>query len=60
MEDLVGLGRYQIINRLAIDNVICAPFAATTVELSTDRSSNRAKVLRVSRERYAVKRQVLV
>lgn len=53
MEDLVGLGRYQIVNRLAIDNAICAPFPATTMELSSDRSGNRTKVVRVSRERYA-------
>lgn len=55
MEDLVGLGRYQSINRLAIDNVSCAPFPATTVESLPDRSGNRAKVLRVSRERYAAR-----
>lgn len=52
-EDLVSLSRYQIINKLSIDNVTSKPFPATTLPLATSRNNNRDKVIRVSRERYA-------
>ena len=52
-EDLTSLGRYQIVNRLAIDNIISKPFPANTLNLASSRNSNKDKVLRVSRERYS-------
>lgn len=55
-EDLVSLGRYQIINRLAIGNVISEPFPAQTLTLARSSNQNRDKVVRVSRERYAEKK----
>jgi len=55
-EDLVSLGRYQIINKLAIDNVISTPFPATTFGLAQSSNQNRDKVIKVSRERYAKKK----
>lgn len=55
-EDLVSLGKYQIINKISIDNVISAPFPATTLPLAMGQNQNRDKVVRVSRERYAKKR----
>lgn len=56
-EDLVSLGRYQIINKLSIDNVVSLPFTAQTLSLAKSTNQNRDKVLRVSRERYATKKE---
>jgi hypothetical protein len=55
-EDLVSLGRYQIICKLLIDGQVSAPFPATTLPLASSTNQNRAKVLQSSRERYARKR----
>ncbi len=52
-EDLVSLGRYQIINKISIDNVLSRPFPAHTLPLLKNTNKNRDKVIRVSRERYA-------
>lgn len=56
-EDLVSLGRYQIITRLLIDGHVSQPFPAHTLNLASSHNQNRDKVLRVSRERYAKKRE---
>ena len=56
MEDLVSLGRYQIINKLSIDNVVSLPFTGQTLPLAKSSNQNKDKVLRVSRERYATKK----
>lgn len=53
LEDLVSLGRYQIITRLLIDGQMSLPFPAHTLGLATSTNQNREKVVRVSRERYA-------
>ena len=53
VDDLVSLSRYQIINKLAIDNIISKPFPAGTLSLAKSSNKNREKVVRVSRERYA-------
>jgi hypothetical protein len=55
-DDLVSLGRYQIINRLSIDDITSKPFPAHTLMLATSTNSNREKVIKVSRERYAGKK----
>ncbi len=52
-EDLVSLGRYQIINKISIDNIISRPFTAHTLPPMSNTNQNREKVIRVSRERYA-------
>ena len=52
-QDLVSLGKHQIVNKVTIDNVISLPFPAFTLPLAKSRNSNRAKVVKVSRERYA-------
>lgn len=52
-DDLVSLSRFQIINKMSIDNVISRPFPATTLPLAGSSNQNREKVIRVSRERYA-------
>ncbi len=55
-EELVSLEKYQIINKLSIDNVVSQPFPAYTLPLASSTNQNRDKVIRVSRERYAKKR----
>lgn len=55
-EDLVSLGRYQIICKLLIDSQVSHPFPAATLPLASSHNQNRNKVLQVSRERYAKRR----
>lgn len=57
-DDLVSLNRHQIINRLSIDNLLSQPFPAYTLPLAKSSNHNREKVIRVSRERYATKRDL--
>jgi len=52
-EDLVSLSRYQIINKITIDNIASRPFPAQTLPLMSNTNQNREKVIKVSRERYA-------
>lgn len=54
-DELVGLGNYQTILKLSIDNHTSNPFSATTLPLPRSRNQNREKVIRSSRERYAKK-----
>lgn len=51
-EELVGLGNYQTVLKLSIDNHTSSPFSATTLPLPRSRNQNREKVVRTSRERY--------
>ncbi|KKU82807.1 MAG: hypothetical protein UY10_C0023G0004 [Microgenomates group bacterium GW2011_GWA2_47_8] len=51
-EDLLALGNYRAIIKLAIDNVTQAPFLATTLPLPRSVTQNREKAIRSSRERY--------
>lgn len=55
--DLVSLGKYQIINKISINNIISEPFPANTLPLAASRNKNRPKVIRSSRERYAKKKK---
>lgn len=52
-DDLVNLDKYQIINKISIDNVLSRPFPAYTLPLASSKNQNREKVIRNSRERYA-------
>jgi len=54
-EDLVNLGSFQIIIKLAIDNLTSIPFHAVTLPLPKSVNQNRDKVLRLSKERYTKK-----
>lgn len=56
-EDLVSLGRYQIIVKLMIENHMSSPFPGYTLNLAASSNQNKEKVLKVSRERYAKKRE---
>jgi type IV secretory pathway TraG/TraD family ATPase VirD4 len=51
-EQLVSLGKYQIITKLCIDSLTSTPFYATTLPLPRCRNQNREKALRLSREKY--------
>jgi hypothetical protein len=57
-DDLVNLDKYQIINKISIDNVLSRPFPAYTLPLAKSINQNREKVVRNSRERYAKKRNL--
>ncbi len=51
-EELVGLGNYQIVLKLSIDNYTSSPFSSTTLPLPKSRNQNREKIIRSSRERF--------
>jgi hypothetical protein len=53
--ELVGLGNFQVVLKLAIDNHTTNPFSGTTLPLPRSKNQNRDKVIRSSRERYAKK-----
>ena len=55
-EDLVSLGRYQIINKITVDGILSQPFPAQTLALAKSSNKNKDKVIKVSRERYAKKK----
>jgi hypothetical protein len=55
-KDLVGLSNFQIIIKLAIDNLTSRPFFAYTLPLPQSKNQNREKVIKVSRERYSYRR----
>lgn len=57
-EDLVNLGSYQIIIKLAIDNLTSIPFHATTLPLPRSINQNKEKIIRLSQERYTKKPSV--
>jgi hypothetical protein len=54
-EELVGLGNYQIVLKLSVDNHTSSPFSANTLPLPRSNNQNREKVLRSSRERFTKK-----
>jgi len=56
--DLVNLQNYQIALKLMIEGHTSRPFLANTLPLPASRNQNRAKVINVSRERYARKVKV--
>lgn len=53
--ELVGLGNYQTLLKLSIDNHTSTPFSATTLPLPRSKNQNREKVIAGSRERYGKK-----
>lgn len=52
-DDLVSLGRYQVVMKLLIDSMSSRPFPAWTLPLATSSNQGKEKVLKVSRERWA-------
>ncbi len=52
-EDLLALGNYQILIKLAIDGLTCPPFLAQTLPLPKSVTQNKEKAIKASRERYS-------
>lgn len=53
--ELVGLGNFQVVLKLSIDNQTSTPFSAMTLPLPRSKNGHRETVMRVSRERYTKK-----
>jgi CxxC-x17-CxxC domain-containing protein len=58
-EDLVNLANHNIYLKLMIDGAASQPFSATTLPPIGTPTGSRDKVIAVSRERYASKREVI-
>lgn len=59
-EDLVNLPKYNIYLKLMINGISGQPFSAETLPPPAPlESSNREKIIRASRERYGVKREIV-
>jgi hypothetical protein len=56
-EDLVNLPKYHVYLKLMIDGVASRPFSALTLPPIGSATGSREKVVRASRERYAVARE---
>jgi CxxC-x17-CxxC domain-containing protein len=60
IEDFVNLGKYHIYLKLMIDGITSAPFSATTLPpMEKIETSEKEKIIRSSRERYSVPRDVI-
>ncbi len=59
IEDLVNLTKYQVYLKLMVDGVATAPFSANTLAPIAQRTGSEAKIVAVSRERYASPRSVI-
>jgi hypothetical protein len=53
--DLVSIGKFEIILKLSIDGMTSAPFPATTLPLPAVKNENREAIIRHSKERYGRK-----
>ena len=59
-QDLVNLAKYNTYLKLMIDGVSGRPFSAETLPpLSLPKESHKKKIIKVSQERYGVKRQIV-
>lgn len=56
-EDLVKLGKYQIISKLSIDSETQEPFYATTLPPLACKNQQRAKLIRISQERWGKRKE---
>jgi len=58
--DLVNLGKYNIYLKLMIDGITSSAFSAQTLlPFEKPEKSNREKIIKISRERYSVPREVI-
>lgn len=57
MNDLVNLSKYHIYLKLMINGVASTPFSAVTLPPLAEKTGNREKVIKVSRERYSNQRE---
>lgn len=53
--DLVSLGKYEIVMKLSIDGMTSSPFPATTLPLPALKNDNREKIIKLSKEKYGRK-----
>ncbi len=58
-EDLVNLPKYEVVLKLMIDGVASHPFTATTMPPIGKPTDSAEKVIKVSRERYSKKREII-
>ncbi len=58
-EDIVNLAKYNIILKLMINGVASQPFSAFSLGPLVEATASAEKVIRVSRERYGKKREVI-
>jgi len=59
-EDLVNLPKYNIYVKLMIDGITGRPFSAETLPpFEAPKKSYREKIIKVSRERYGIKREIV-
>jgi len=60
VEDLVNLPKYNIYIKLMIDGIAGRPFSAQTLQpFAKLEKSNKEKIIKVSRERYGTKREIV-
>ncbi|KKQ96606.1 MAG: hypothetical protein A3C27_03705 [Candidatus Levybacteria bacterium RIFCSPHIGHO2_02_FULL_39_36] len=55
--DLVSLGKFEIVLKLSIDGMTSAPFPATTLPLPALKNENKEAIVRLSKEKYGRKPQ---
>lgn len=53
--DLVSLGKHEIVLKLSIDNMTSAPFPAMTLPLPALKNDNAEKIIKLSKERFGRK-----
>ncbi|HRN70385.1 MAG TPA: type IV secretion system DNA-binding domain-containing protein, partial [Candidatus Woesebacteria bacterium] len=53
--DLVTLGKYQVVMKMSIDEMTTLPFPAKTLPLPSLKNENRDKIIRLSKEKYGRK-----
>ncbi len=53
--DLVSLGKYEIVLKLSIDDMSSAPFPAKTLPLPKLKNDNKDKIIELSKEKYGKK-----
>jgi hypothetical protein len=50
--DLVALGKFEMVMKLSIENMTSLPFPATTLPLPAQMNENKEKIIKLSKERY--------
>jgi hypothetical protein len=53
--DLVSLGKHEIVLKLSIDGMTSSPFPAKTLPLPALKNDNREKIIRIAKEKYGRK-----
>ncbi len=58
-EDLISLDKHHFYIRLMIDGMISKPFSAISEDIQYEKTFNKEKVIKVSRERYSRKKEIV-